>query len=85
VLRIREAVNDPPLVSMEYAVMPLAHREVEAERIHEPTMRASALGRWDRDAVWPAAINRGSAHLTFPPDQGIFPLTLCSLFVLMGT
>ena len=39
-LRVREAVDDPPLVLMEDAVMPLAHREVEAEGVHEPTMRA---------------------------------------------
>jgi hypothetical protein len=34
VLRIREAVDDPPLVLVEDAVVPLAHREVEAERLH---------------------------------------------------
>jgi hypothetical protein len=38
-LRIREAVDDPPVVLMEDAVTPLAHREVEAEGVHEPTMR----------------------------------------------
>ena len=61
VLRLREAVDDPPLIVTEDAAMPLAHREVEAEGIHESTMRARALGRWERDLVWPAAINRGSA------------------------
>jgi hypothetical protein len=36
--------------------MPLAHREVEAEGVHEPTMRTPAIGRRDSDLVWPAAI-----------------------------
>jgi len=50
-LRVREAIYNPPLVLMEDAALPLAHREVEAEGIHESTMRARALGRWDRDLV----------------------------------
>jgi hypothetical protein len=72
VLRIRKAIDDPPLVVTKDAAMPLARREVKAERIHEAAMRAHALDRWDRDLVWPAAINRGGAQLAFPPNMG-FP------------
>ena len=84
-LRVRETIDDPPLVVTKDAAMPLAHREVKAERIHVSTMRALAIGRWDRDLVWPAAINRGGAQLAFPPNHGISPLTRRSLFVLIGT
>jgi hypothetical protein len=65
-LRIRETVDDPPLVLMEDAVMPLAHREIEAEGVHEPTVRTPAIGRWDSDLVWPAEINRGGGQLACP-------------------
>jgi hypothetical protein len=59
---------------MEDAVMPLAHREVEAEGVHEPTMRTLAISRWDSDLVWPTAINRGGAQLAFPPAHTPFPI-----------
>jgi hypothetical protein len=71
-LRIREAVDDP-----------LAHREVEAEDVHEPTMRTSAIGRRDSDLVWPAAIDRGGSQLAFPAAHGASPIdsmfSFCSI------
>ena len=36
---------------MEDAVMPLAHREVEAERVYEATMRTPATGCRDNDGT----------------------------------
>ena len=69
---------------MEDAALPLAHREVEAEGVHEPTVRPPAIGRWDSDLVWPASINRGGGQLAFPPTHGPSPLTLCSPYVLMA-
>ena len=83
-LRVREAVDDPALVLMEDAVMPLAHREVEAEGVHEPTMRASAIGRRDSDLVWPATIDRGGGKLPFLRPTDLPHLTLCSSYVLMA-
>ena len=83
-LRVREAVDNPPLVVMKDTVMPFADRKVEAKRFHETTVRAHALGRWNRDLVWPAAVNRGGAQLAFSLAHGISPLTLCSHFVLIG-
>ena len=59
VLRVREAVDDPPLIFMKDAVMPFAHRKVEAEGIHESAERTSAFSRRDSDLMRPAAINRG--------------------------
>ena len=59
VLRVREAVDDPPLIFMKDAVMAFAHRKVEAEGIHESAERTSAFSRRDSDLMWPAAINRG--------------------------
>jgi hypothetical protein len=44
---------------MKDAVMPFAHRKVEAEGIHESAERTSAFSRRDSDLMWPAAINRG--------------------------
>src|SRR6516162_5833938 len=73
-LRVREAVDDPPLVLVEDAVMALAHREVEAEGIHEPTVRTPAIGRRDSDLVWPATINRGGGQFAFPPTHRPSPL-----------
>jgi hypothetical protein len=32
-LCVHEAIDDPPLVVVEDAVMPLAHRQVEAESV----------------------------------------------------
>ena len=64
-LRVREAVDDPPLVLMEDAVMAVAHREVEAEGVHEPTVRPPAIGRRDSDLEWPATINSGGGLRSF--------------------
>ena len=47
--------------------MPLAHRQVEAEGVYEATVRTPAIGRRDSDLMRPAAINRGSGELAFPP------------------
>jgi hypothetical protein len=69
VLRVREAVDDPPLVPVE-SVMPLAHRQVEAEGVHESNVRTSAVGRRDSDLMLPAKINRGSGELAFPLAHG---------------
>jgi hypothetical protein len=44
-LRVRKAVDNPPLVLVEDVVMPLAHRQVEAEGFHEPAVRTGAFGR----------------------------------------
>ena len=70
-LRIREAVHNPPFVLMEDAVTPLANRKVEAERVHEATMRTSAIGRRDGDLMWPSTINRGCGQFASPPTHGI--------------
>jgi hypothetical protein len=76
-------LDDPPPVLMEYAVMPLAHREVEAEGVHEPIMRTPAIGRRDSDLVWPAAIDRGGSQLAFPAAHGASPIdsmfSFCSI------
>ena len=59
VFRVCKAEDDPPLVLVEDAVMPLAHRQVEAEGFHEPAVRTGAVGRRDSDLMRPAAINSG--------------------------
>jgi hypothetical protein len=41
-----------------------------AEGVHEPTVRTPAIGRWDRDLVWPATINRRRGQLALPPTHG---------------
>jgi hypothetical protein len=33
-----------------------------------------AVGRWDSDLVWPAAINCGGSEFAFPPTHGLFPI-----------
>jgi hypothetical protein len=55
VLRIREAVSDPPLVLMKDAVIPLAHRKVEAKGIHQTAVRPHALDRRQCDLMRPAS------------------------------
>ena len=57
-LRIRNAADEPPLVLVEDAVMPLAHRQVEANGFHEPD-RANwgAVGRENQTLMRLAAIN----------------------------
>ena len=67
VLRVREAVDDPPRIFMKDAVMAFAHRKVEAEGIHESAERTSAFSRRDSDLMWPAAINRGRGKFALGP------------------
>jgi hypothetical protein len=33
-----------------------------------------AVGRWDSDLMWPAAINCGGSEFAFPPTHGLFPI-----------
>ena len=42
-LRIRNAADEPPLVLVEDAVMPLAHRQGEANGFHEPVCEPGQL------------------------------------------
>src|SRR5258705_10788160 len=71
VLRVREAVDDPPLIFMKDAVMPFAHRKVEAEGIHESAERTSAFSRRDSDGQ-----PRSSSPFLRPIE--LSPLTRCS-------
>src|SRR5438045_2446468 len=68
-LCVREAIDDPPLVVVKDAVMPLAHRQVEAESVYEPAVRTPAIVCWKSDLMRPAAIYRGSGKLAFPSDH----------------
>jgi hypothetical protein len=46
-LRIRNAADEPPLVLVEDAVMPLAHRQVEAMASMNRFVRTGAVSRED--------------------------------------
>jgi hypothetical protein len=69
----------------EAATCPHGRRCVAARTprglVHEPTMRASASVAGT--ATW-YTINRGGGQLAFPPTHGPFPLTPCSLYVLIA-
>jgi hypothetical protein len=85
VLWVSKAVDDPPLVLVENVVVPLAHRQVEAEGIDEPAVRTPAFGCRECDLMRPAAINRGGSKLALPPahegggltdrSPGVLPLS----------
>jgi hypothetical protein len=76
-LCICEAVDEPPLVLVTNAVLALAHREIEAECVHEPAVRTSAIDRWE-----PADQSR--LQLTFPAAHALSPLTPCSCLFSWG-
>jgi hypothetical protein len=68
-LCVHKAIDDPPLVVVEDAVMPLAHRQVEAESVNKPAVRTPAIVCRQSDLMWPAAIYRGCGKLAFPSDH----------------